>query len=636
MGVVASGGQVVAVGRGESLTVARSISLYGGRSESYEAIWRSQPQVRTVTSFLARNIAQLGIHVFRRVGDTERERLADHPIASTLSRPNPDTTRYELIDALVHDLAIYDNAYWLKIRRTDGGVGLLRLPPRRVEPRGDNWLTPEQYRLTGSRGWVDYTADQVVHFRGYNPTDPRIGVSPIETLRRILAEEAAAATYREQLWRSGARAASVITRPVDAPQWSEAARSRFLLEWRAQYSGDGPHAGGTAILEDGMSLEGNAFSAEQAQYIQARKLTREEVAAAYHIPLPMVGILDHATFSNITEQHKQLYQDTLAPWLTAITQRIELRLLPEYADTDRVYLEFNLAEKLRGSFEEQATSMQTMVGAPVMTRNEGRARLNLPPLDGGDLLVTPLNVLIGGQASPTDSAPRGRITGAKARAPQRWDEKYAEVLTKFFDRQAKAVLAKLGASKARGKASAAIDDVFDRDRWNTELAADLYTVNVGAAVAAARQVLEEYGTDPDEFDEDTVLAWLAANADGVATGINDTTADQLAEALAGDDPVDNTRRLFEIAVASRAAQIAVTQATAMNGFGSSEGAKTVGLTTKTWVTRSARPRPSHARMDGETVAINERFSNGARWPGDSTLSPDERAGCMCDLRYGTE
>src|SRR5690554_6984432 len=48
--------------------------------------------------------------------------------------------------------------------------------------------------------------------------------------------------------------------------------------------------------------------------IEARKLTREEVAAAYYIPPPLVGILDHATFSNIREQHKQLYQDTLGPW----------------------------------------------------------------------------------------------------------------------------------------------------------------------------------------------------------------------------------------------------------------------------------------------------------------------------------
>jgi len=49
-------------------------------------------------------------------------------------------------------------------------------------------------------------------------------------------------------------------------------------------------------------------------------------------------------------------------------------------------------------------SLQTAIGRPWMTANEGRARMNLTRMDGdADQLVTPLNVLVGGQASPTDS-----------------------------------------------------------------------------------------------------------------------------------------------------------------------------------------------------------------------------------------
>jgi len=127
----------------------------------------------------------------------------------------------------------------------------------------------------------------------------------------------------------------------------------------------------------------------------SRKLTREEVARSYHVPLPMVGILDHATFSNIVEQHKQLYQDCLGPWLEMMQQEIELQLLPDLPDRDRVYVEFNINEKLRGSFEEQAAQLQAGVGGPYMTRNEARARLNLPQVDGGDELIVPLNVIAG-------------------------------------------------------------------------------------------------------------------------------------------------------------------------------------------------------------------------------------------------
>lgn len=404
-----SGGSLETVHRTPNPVVAaHGVTLTDSVTQSYATIWRSQPQVRTVVSFLARNIAQLGLHVYRRISDVDRERLVDHPVASVLSRPNPFTTRYRFVEALVSDLAIYDNSVLLKVKP----ASLVRLPPTRVQALGENPFTPEVYRYWGSNGYRDFPAEQVVHFRGYNPDEPRWGASPLETLRRILAEEYHAGQYREQLWRNGARMSGYIKRPLEAPEWKAESRQRFARSWQAQYTGDGPAAGGTPILYDGMEFVNASMTPEAAQYIEARKLTREEVAAAYHIPLPMVGILDHATYSNIAEQHKQLYQDTLGPWLVMICEELQLQLLPDFPDTDGVYLEFNMAEKLRGSFEEQATQLQTSVGAPYMTRNEARARLNLPQIDGGDDLITPLNVLTGGQGSPTDSAPPKAIRQA--------------------------------------------------------------------------------------------------------------------------------------------------------------------------------------------------------------------------------
>lgn len=70
--------------------------------------------------------------------------------------------------------------------------------------------------------------------------------------------------------------------------------------------------------------------------------------------------------------------------------------------------------------------------------------------------------------------------------------------------------------------------------------------------------------------------------------------------------------------------------TSVSGFGSTEAARqTSGRGRKTWRTRSGNPRSSHRRMDGETVDLDDLFSNGARWPGDSALRDDERAGCKC-------
>lgn len=370
----------------------------------YDKIWRTQPAVRTVTAFLGRNIAQLGLHTFKRKGDTDRERLHDHPLALLMRRPTPWTTRYRFINALVLDFAIYDVAYLVKSKTSEGTAGLIRLPPSMVEPKGNSWLTPDRFEFRGTKERVSYDADRVVYFRGYSANED-VGVSPLESLRQILMEDWAGTRMREQVMRNGARVSGYIKRPPQGASgvkdWSQTARDRFRQQWQQQYVGEGAQAGGTPILEDGMEFVAASQTAKDLQYIEGRKLTREEVAAAYFIPPPMVGILDKASFSNITEQHKMLYQDTLGPWLTMIQEEIELQLIPDFeSKAHDFYVEFNLREKLTGSFIERQDAISKAVGGPTMTINEARALDNRPPIEGGDVLIRPLNVTQNGDDEP--------------------------------------------------------------------------------------------------------------------------------------------------------------------------------------------------------------------------------------------
>lgn len=653
MAFAISDGQLASVDKAPGQAPFPSVKLAEGLVQSYSALWRSQPQIRTVTAFLARNVAQLGLHCFRRLGDVDRQRLTGHPLPELLSRPTPRTTRYRQIDTLMLDLGIFDQAYWVKVKAGRGEpVALQRISPMKIAPIGDNPFDPEAFRIKGAKGVRDLPADQVVYFRGYNPDDPRTGTSPIETLRRVLAEEHAAGRHREQLWRNGARVSGYIKRPLDAKRWDSTVLQRFRDQWNDQYSGEGPQAGGTPVLEDGMEFVSAAVTPEQAQYLQARKLTREEVAAAYHVPPPMIGILDNANYSNVKELHKQLYQDTLGPWLAMISEEIELQLLPEFDDVDRVYIEFNLAAKLAGSFDEEAQRLQTATGAPWMTRNEARARQNLPTVEGGDELVTPLNVLIGGQASPTDSAPpadtgeagKGRGVQVKAAAPDGALVAGEALFMAFFERQGQAIASALGAlvedtAKARRaghrKAAPQLEEFWDDDRWNGELAAELYRHNLSTATAAGRAALTAAGRDPDLYDQSRTHAWAAANAAGAAGSVNGATKRRLAELLDTGDPdlLAAVSALFAGYVAQRARETAQTRVTDLSGFGSQEAARQAGGggSTKTWRVTSTAPRASHVAMNGETVGLDDRFSNGAKWPGDQVLNADEIAGCECVL-----
>jgi hypothetical protein len=212
-----------------------------------------------------------------------------------------------------------------------------------------------------------------------------------------------------------------------------------------------------------MTYKQTSFSAKESEYVSARKLTREECAAAYHVPLPMVGILDHATFSNIKEQHKHLYQDCLGPWLTMISQEIERQLLPETSETRDVYIEFNIAEKMKGSFEEQASSLQALTGRPLMTGNEGRARLNLPRIDDPSMdEVAPQQ---GGPAAATEPQERPSAPAT--------DEEEASTIARVVQSSRARQMARLSKLDAAERPGAFLAGL---DRWNRELASDLTPV----------------------------------------------------------------------------------------------------------------------------------------------------------------
>jgi HK97 family phage portal protein len=641
-----------------------SVQMYNTYYYSYAQLYREQPNVRTCVDFLARNIAQLGLHVFRRAGETDRVRLRDHPLAQVIERPLPaafKVTRYSLINALMSDLGIYFNAYWLKVRsgQTQGSaptMGLLRIPPPYVTVSGGLVLTGYEISVGGQSKKIG--PEEIVHFRGYNPETGLSGLAPLETLRRILAEEHSSGDYREHFWANAARMGGIVERPKDAPEWSDTARQRFRSEFEALYSG-GPNSGKTAVLEEGMTWKEQTFNAQESEYLAGRKLTREECARAYHIPLPMVGILEHATFSNIREQHKNLYQDCLGPWLAMIEQDIQLQLLGDFEDTKGIYLEFNIAEKLQGAFEEQTTALQAAVGRPWMTANEARARMNLPSMGGdADALVTPLNVLVGGQASPQDSAPgkgeggkgekgkRGTIDPTLPTVRARHVEKWREVLAGEFRRQREAVIgkvpgesrmARIGPNRTNEDAVASrkqgVGEIWDVERWNRELQVDLFRLSRASALVWARYVAQQLEA---EVNEEGMDAWLDEHSRIQAEYMNGATRDGIAVALTEEDPRAAVEHLFELMIGVRAVQDAMSAVTAASNFGAHEGARAGGLRSKTWQVNSSNPRPEHAAMAGETVGIGELFSNGARWPGDPVLGADGNSNCQCSCVFGTE
>ena len=592
-------------------------------------LYKTQPHLRTVVDFLGRNVAHLGLHLYTKQSDGGRERDTKSQLGQWLSghKANPDMTVYQLVYALVVDKALYDRAYWWPVPNDEGGWDIFRLPPSWVTEATNSMGVDSITVGISEKRTIEIPRNEVVIFSGYHPTSLTDCSPTITALKDVLAEQIQSQLYRKQLWQRGGRVSAVLQRPVDAPRWSDAQREAFREDWYAKYTGNGSRSGGTPILEDGMTINRVDFSATDQQYIEGVKLAYATVASAFHVNPTMVGILDNANYSNVREFRKMLYGDTLGPLLAEIESALNAYLPAIIPAAANSYIEFNVNEKLQADFETQAQWFQSAVGAPYMTRNEARARLNLPAVDGGDDVVTPLNVLTGGQASPIDAtndtnkgSKRVQFKAKKALVGREvWEQRYRGV----FRTHARQVFK---GSKAAG---ADLDDFRDA---LLDLDLDL-TTEAGQRVADAVD---------STYDPQRTYNYLKKRATRVAEGYHKTMVDALSDMEDWDehegsddseesDAVSPKDHLFGAAIRGMASS-SVTWA---SSWATEEAGRQTGATYKTWQVNSNNPRAEHIMLDGETVPIGETFSNGMRFPGDSADAEDV-AHCQCSTYISWE
>ena len=612
-------------------------------------LYATQANLHAVVSFLADSVAQLPLKVYVRDAETERKRDRDSVIAQLLWRPNADQTAYEFINAvMVEYLLMGMVALWL-LPDADSQSGYqLRVIPREWVAEQKNLTNYAPNKLvvrTGNGGSIELNKDEFILLRMYSPGNPGGYQSPIAALRQTLGEQVQADKFRTEVWSSSGRFNAYITRPKDVQPWDDTQREKFVKAFREAWGRGGENAGKMPLLEDGMEIKPYQFNAKEAQYAETKQLSREDVAAAYHVNPSLIWHSSTQTYASAKDNARALYADCLGPILQMIQQRFNSFLLPMVGATPNTYVEFDLSEKLKGSFEERASILQSAVGGPYMTRNEARADNNLPPVEGGDELITPLNVVTGGQASPQDThmdeqepmtlqhglkaceCPECKAAAEpiriKAVSSQEEDAEMSEALAKFFKRQANAILPKIGAGS---------DKWWNQDRWDSELADDITPFMNDIADAHGKEMGEKLGI---EYNTEQTRAWLRKCAEGRATAINTATYRKLSEAIETDDEERTPAHVLEVRENADAPRLGGKLARDIAGWAmvreAIHQAEQQGVekrVQKQWVT-GENARPSHAAMDGEIVDIDEPFSNGCDWPGDDSADPDETCGCNC-------
>ena len=170
--------------------------------------------------------------------------------------------------------------------------------------------------------------------------------------------------------------------------------------------------GRVALLQEGMEFKPLSMTNEDAQLIAARQYSVRDVARIYGIPAHMLGDLDRATHSNIEQQSLEFVIYTLMPWLKRHEEAMERDFLSDEERLSGVSIQFNVTSLLRGDITSRYAAYAQARQWGWMSINDIRRLENLPPVEGGNTYLQPLNMTDAGNPSAASAAKGQASTSA--------------------------------------------------------------------------------------------------------------------------------------------------------------------------------------------------------------------------------
>lgn len=348
---------------------------------TYAEIYKRNATVATLVMKLAASTAGIPLKTYQQDGKQQDDVTDTSPLGLLMKNPNRKHSPAFFWNWTVSTFEIYGEALWVKSRPRPGAppTELWPMHPANVLTQrsedGTLWyLVYLGHPGSGQEPVLAYPEQDIIHFRMYNPDNQVRGLSRLESLRASVASDVAMQDMQASFWANGARPSVLLQAPGEM---SDDAFKRLRAEWNSTHAGAASW-GKTAILESGVTATMLQLNANELQYIDSRKLNRDEACSLYDVPPPVIHILDKATFSNITEQMRSMYRDTMAPRFAAYESDINTQLTPDFHPQRDVSVKFFIEDKLRGDIEAQMAMYEQGIRSAVFTPGEVRERMNLP------------------------------------------------------------------------------------------------------------------------------------------------------------------------------------------------------------------------------------------------------------------
>lgn len=343
---------------------------------------------------LSDNISKLPIKIYQKKDGIKR--VPDHYLEYLLKlRPNPYMSSSDFWKCIEVQRNIYGNAYVALDFKKNGeikGLYPLKSDGMKIFVDDTGLLNSENnvwYLYTDDLGQRHkFMSDEILHFKGLT-ADGLAGLSVIELLNHLIENGKSSETYLNNFFKNGLQVKGLVQYAGDLnPEAEEVFKENF-----ERMSSGLKNAHRIAMLPIGYKFEPISQKLVDAQFLENSQLTIRQIASVFGVKMHQLNDLDRATHSNITEQNREFYIDTLQSILNMYELEINYKLFLISEIKNGFYSKFNVDTILRADIKTRYESYKEAIQNGFKTPNEIRELEEDEPLEGGDVLLINGNMI---------------------------------------------------------------------------------------------------------------------------------------------------------------------------------------------------------------------------------------------------
>ena len=355
------------------------------------------PAVNACIEIISDSVAKMPIYLMY---SATRERQADHPALRLLTvRPTECLTAFDYHKLMESRRIAYGNAYALIWRDRWGvPVELIPIAPGYMQPYMDDGGTLWYVGTNPKTGeYRKFWPADVLHYKAFS-TDGLEGVSYLRRGAETIEAALQAQRYEAGFYKNGAKLAGILYTETDLTNQPEieqpdgtkiSIKDAIRREWEHIYAG-ADNAYRTAVLDFGMKYTPITSSNRDAQFIESKAASIEDVGRLFNIPLYKLGVGKQTYASNVQAAIEYM-QRTLSPIVAEHEQEDTYKLLLGSEQRSGLQLRRNMMGELRGDWAARAAWFKSMSEIGVYSVDDIRALEDMPDVPGGDRRKASLN-----------------------------------------------------------------------------------------------------------------------------------------------------------------------------------------------------------------------------------------------------